>query len=361
MVQTFNWGQFYHKFFAGELRPNLSVIEDSIEWIYERVGVACPKITFVESPLMTRIELLDMERVSGHQPIPLDKARDFILRAIRSNEFDQGTAIAPALSRDSRQVIVDLATKLFDLVQMDVQKRTYSSLNDLGYLDSIGIDLLSHVINSERIAVKNCAVLNPEFLKARCLLTSGFYEAVFLQDRCIVSAMPNAVNRDSNGRFHSNNDASIHFSDGYKIYCWHGVPVPRTWIEEKESINWQVIRGETNAERRRCLCEILGTERYFQLQGGVILIDEDFDAQGNEMRLFMSRRKDTYFRLKVQFLEVTCPSTKRKYVLYPPNQRSKNVWEAKASTFNNERIQVRQGDVGLLNMTKKFKRPQLET
>jgi hypothetical protein len=55
------------------------------------------------------------------------------------------------------------------------------------------------------------------------------------------------------------------------------------------------------------------------------------------------------------------PSTGRKYILYPPNQKSRNVWQAKASTFKNQPIQIRHGDVGLLNLNKKFSKPIVET
>jgi hypothetical protein len=36
----------------------------------------------------------------------------------------------------------------------------------------------------------------------------------------------------------------------------------------------------------------------------------------------------------VQVLECVCPSTERVYNLYPPNQSSRNVWDAKASICN---------------------------
>ena len=36
---------------------------------------------------------------------------------------------------------------------------------------------------------------------------------------------------------------------------------------------------------------------------------------------------------KIKVLECVCPSTKRIYNIYPPNQDSDNVFIAKASTF----------------------------
>jgi len=46
------------------------------------------------------------------------------------------------------------------------------------------------------------------------------------------------------------------------------------------------------------------------------------------------------------------PSTDREYYISVPE--SKNVWAAKAWTFNNKKIEIRHGDVGLLNINKNF-------
>ena len=49
-------------------------------------------------------------------------------------------------------------------------------------------------------------------------------------------------------------------------------------------------------------------------------------------------------------LEVVCPSTMRTFHLYPPNQKAKTCFEAKASTFKNKPIAYRHGDVSLLKV-----------
>ena len=100
---------------------------------------------------------------------------------------------------------------------------------------------------------------------------------------------------------------------------------------------------------------ILGAKKYYEVlfgESNIILIDRDIDERGNEMSLFETKEKDDIVKDKIQFMEVICPSTKRIYSLYPPNQKSINVWDAKASTFNNNKIQYRHGDVGLLNLDK---------
>lgn len=130
------------------------------------------------------------------------------------------------------------------------------------------------------------------------------------------------------------------------------------------NITKQEILSETNAEKRRCLREILGAKKYYDIisEGkGLILIDEDTDHQGFPMRLYETSIKDALINKKVQFIEVVCPSTERVYNIYPPSQNCKNVWEAKADTFNKEKLWARHGDVGVVMMGENPNKPVLET
>jgi hypothetical protein len=159
---------------------------------------------------------------------------------------------------------------------------------------------------------------------------------------------------------HSESGPAIEWTDGYKLWFYHGMNVEQRWIEDKDSITAEEVKGESNAEKRRALRDLLGTEKYYNILGGVVELDRDVDLQGNEMVLYESKKVDSVVNRKIQFLEVICPSTGRKYVLYPPKQ-SKNVWQAKASTFSDKPIQVRHGDVGLRNLEKAFDRPIYES
>ena len=60
-------------------------------------------------------------------------------------------------------------------------------------------------------------------------------------------------------------------------------------------------------------------------------------------------------------LEVTDPSTGRTYNLYPPSQNCTNVWDAKADTFQGERLTYRHGDVGLVKQGESHEKPLIET
>ena len=193
----------------------------------------------------------------------------------------------------------------------------------------------------------------------RNLLVSGLYEIHVFDGLCIVSSMPK-VKQDDQKRLHCENDPAAIWPDGFSMWYYHGMAIPGHWVENKESITAEEIKKESNAERRRALRDILKADQYYELLGGVNELDHDTDNQGHEMILYESKEIDSVVDKKIQYLEVICPSTMRKYVLYP-TKPCKNVWEAKESTFQNQKIQYRHGDVGLLNLAKAFNQPIYES
>jgi len=228
----------------------------------------------------------------------------------------------------------------------------YGSISDYGWVSFY--DFFTQV-----------GVLNHDgFNKFKDLLLSGIYDMIQLEGVCIVCELPKVIKRNAQGRLHSASGSAIKWSDGYEIFYWNGVSVPEKWIMKPNEITRDEILKEDNAEKRRCLREIIGAKEYYDIitdGEGMNLIDEDIDNQGFPMKLYQTKSNDSIIGKKVMVLEVTCPSTNRIYNLYPPNQSSKNVWEAKASTFNNESLQFRHGDVGLKNIETNFVTPIMET
>jgi hypothetical protein len=115
---------------------------------------------------------------------------------------------------------------------------------------------------------------------------------------------------------------------------------------------------EKNAEKRRCIMEIVGPEKYSQLLG-VEVIDEDIDHQGYSQRLLKSKEKDDLADDFLYFADVTCPSTERRYFIPVPEFRS--IWKAKAWTFQDKPIMYRQGDVALVKVGEIPSKPLIET
>ncbi len=205
----------------------------------------------------------------------------------------------------------------------------YYTVSYYGNLSDYGWTCFYDFINNELMPSYNLEIWD----KWKQLIESNIYDMIQLDGLCIVMSMPNVVKIDNLKRLHSENSYAVSWEDGYEVYSWHGVIVPKKWITQKEIISKDDILKESNAEKRRCLREILGAKRYFELLGGVNILDEIIDSQGNPMRLYESKDVDQIINKKLQFLHVICPSTKREYFLYPPSQNCKTAREAKANTF----------------------------
>ena len=166
------------------------------------------------------------------------------------------------------------------------------------------------------------------------------------------------VTQNSNNRLHNETKAAAIWSDGFEMHYWNGINVPKKWIENKSEISKGDILSEKNAERRRCMREILGSKRYAELLE-TEEIDSDTDDCGNIMSLHRTKDPDELINSHIYYYQCMCPSTMREYFLCVPE--CKNVWDAKAWTFNNEKIEVRHGDVGLLNTETEFSKPIKES
>ena len=124
-----------------------------------------------------------------------------------------------------------------------------------------------------------------------------------------------------------------------------------------DKIDKTFISKVTNLESLRSLREKIGIERYIELLGAKE-INAETDLQGNEMKLYKCNEAGESSIL----LQVLCPSTKRMYHLYPPNQSAKTCMEAKRSTFGDNPIMYRHGDIALVNVNDLLiKHPILET
>lgn len=186
-------------------------------------------------------------------------------------------------------------------------------------------------------------VKNEEFTKYKELMECHIYDMLQLEGLCIVSDMPTKISRDVQNRLHCDDGKAIEWADGYGQYYWRGCVVPEKWILKPEKITKAEIKREDNLELKRCLMEIVGPERYYEILGGVTVIDEDNDAYGKPMKLLRSKQKDKAIDDYVFFLLVTDTSTDRVYSIYPnikefPDARN-NVWSAKASTFRKTKEQ----------------------
>jgi len=91
---------------------------------------------------------------------------------------------------------------------------------------------------------------------------------------CWLSERPHLLSADANDRLHHATGPALRFCDGFSVWAWRGVEVPRWLIEQPESITLEAIDRATNVEIRRCMIEIMTPRRYVA-QGGAARFAED--------------------------------------------------------------------------------------
>ncbi|HEY9815933.1 MAG TPA: hypothetical protein V6D20_09090 [Candidatus Obscuribacterales bacterium] len=55
------------------------------------------------------------------------------------------------------------------------------------------------------------------------------------EDICLICNKPQIINVDSEYRLHSNEQPAIQFVDGFEVYAYHGVPIPKEYIVSGEN------------------------------------------------------------------------------------------------------------------------------
>ena len=301
---------------------NKEQAKEGINFIYKLTNLSSPEIIYVDSPLgciFMQYILRNLDNVG-------DNVRDNVWANVGNNV--------------GNNVWINVGGNVGGNDEDNYKFSSYGNISDYGWIAFYDFFTQIGVIN------------NDNFNKFKKLLLSGVYDMIQLENICIVCGLPDRINRDVNGRLHSESNSAIHFLDGYEQYYWHGISVPSEWIRNKLSITKDTIINEKNAEKRRCLQEILGNEFIKLLDIEII----DKDTEGNlPIELYRTVNSDNLTNEYIYYLKVICPSTLREYFLCVPE--CKNVWEAKAWTFANEKIEIRHGDIGLLNLEKEFSYP----
>jgi hypothetical protein len=105
----------------------------------------------------------------------------------------------------------------------------------------------------------------PEFaanLAIWCRLARSATAFSFCREICFVCDRPTEIHFDDAGRLHGENGPAIAFSDGFELYAWNGVTIPKHVVETPEENMVAAIQGEPNAEVRRVMIERYGAGRF---------------------------------------------------------------------------------------------------
>lgn len=167
-----------------------------------------------------------------------------------------------------------------------------------------------------------------------CRSVSWFYPT---KDFVMLVNRPASIKRDANGRLHNPSGPSTSFRDGWSLYHWHGVEVPKEWIVNKEALTPTIAINHPNVEKRRAACEILGWHKILDTLKAVV-VDKDEDAQIGTLY-----EVDLLGAPKSRFLAVRC-GTGRDFVLPVPST-CKTALEANAWTYGLDGITLKQLEV----------------
>jgi hypothetical protein len=144
----------------------------------------------------------------------------------------------------------------------------------------------------------------------------------------LLSERPERLLLDDQGRLHGTRGPALGYPDGWSLWAWHGVRVPRQVIENPESLTARDVLAEPDVEVRRVMIERVGHERLIR-DGGARRVAED--ETGILWRLDLAEDEPL---VCVEVTDATSgPNAAfRRYVLrVPPDVRSPR--EAVAWTF----------------------------
>jgi hypothetical protein len=170
-----------------------------------------------------------------------------------------------------------------------------------------------------KLGVKACVRLEPtRALSRSCGWWWSFRDFAILTDR------PRVLRRDDRGRLHSETSPALLYRDGWALHVWHGIRVPRDWIEDRANLDPATALTWPNIEQRRAAAEIVGWAKVLDaLPHRVIDRDEDPEI-GTLLEVDLPDAPGE------QFLRVRCP-TGRDFALCVSGENFSTALEAQAA------------------------------
>jgi hypothetical protein len=176
--------------------------------------------------------------------------------------------------------------------------------------------------------------LKPEAQKAFECLKQILAECGWIfafENVCYLCSRPTKLSLDSEHRLHAEAESAIEFSDGYKLYSYHGVTLPEKYGQIHPN-QWQAtwLLEEENAELRRVLIQGIGyaiicselqaTELDCWKEYTLLRIDADIDGFNPDD---FEGERDAPKKEDIYLLKMTCPSTGHIHALrVPPDMTS---------------------------------------
>jgi hypothetical protein len=251
-----------------------------LDRMYALANKPAPKhIIHLDSPLQVSNAIANM-------PLEGDQVREQVIQKMRAELWRQVVGAylrtqRPASSQDSNSSIGSLVSDpAFYQVYFEVAERvreqvreqapgttSWEPLCDFGQFNVIWSmwDLFC------RLGIADVSKLAPIFDMAK---VCGW--SVLFWDWAFISAKPEYIHRDGQGRLHCETGPAVRYPDGFSVFAIHGVRVPEKVVASPETITVQEIESKKNAEVRRVMIERYGLERYLMDSGAEEIHRDDF-------------------------------------------------------------------------------------
>lgn len=161
----------------------------------------------------------------------------------------------------------------------------------------------------------------------RCAPAPGWWWP--FRNAAIITPRPTHLARDDRHRLHGVRGPALLYPDGWGIWAWHGVHVPRDVIEAPATITAERIISERNAEIRRVMLERMGHERFLAESGAQPI---QRDRYGELLRIELPDDEPLVLVRVVNSTPEPDGSRNRYLLRVPPDVRS--AQEGVAWTFN---------------------------
>ena len=208
------------------------------------------------------------------RPLPrLSPARaEALARAAVGRRWDQYLAVVDArLASKILQRAVDSAVSSFATLSTTIDDILQAM--QPGQFDAAAplLALMVEVLQPPRSRAfeHRAAILEARIKVAR---SAGVWWA--LDGLVIASERPTSLGTDQAGRLHDEAGPALIYPDGFELWAWHGVVVPKVVVLEPERITGRTIASQANVEVRRVMMERVGFERLTK-EGSTRLVHED--------------------------------------------------------------------------------------
>ena len=296
--------EWLNKLFKRKVKQDDKRVAEIIEWIYQISGLKKPRVIFVESPLAIQYAL----NMMGSQ----------VESQVRSQVWSQ--VESQVESRVGSQVGSQVWSQVGSQVRS--QKLKWFDWSYYGRVDDYGwVGFYDYFRRIGILKNKNFDIFSEIF-------QYDIFSMVQLDGLCVICRLPEYVERDTETRMSSTTKSAIKWKDGYELYYINGVNFDKElWqkVIDKKLPAKKILQLQ-NIEQRYIALKLYGAENLLkELKAKQI----DRSERGNELY----ELKNLVPNRSLKLLKYLCPSTKRQYVKFVPDEMTK-ADEAQAWSFS---------------------------